>query len=83
LDGATHVWGLSPSQQAHTFEQVCHAFIGGDFWCPLSSQGFQYLGLEIWLPLVDIEGRWQGQDNILGNWFSWERLFVPMAVFAI
>jgi len=25
-----HVWGLSPSQKAHTLKEVCHALIRGD-----------------------------------------------------
>jgi hypothetical protein len=83
LDGIMHVWGLSPSQQVHVFGQVCHALIRGDFWCPWLGQGFQYLGLEVQLPLVAIEGGWQVQDDILGNWSSWGGLSKPITIFAI
>jgi hypothetical protein len=56
LDGVVHVWGLSPNQQTHAFGQVCHALIGGDFLCLWLGQGFQYVGLEVWLPSIAIEG---------------------------
>lgn len=32
----------------------------------------------VWLSLI--EGGWQSQDDTLGVWFSWERLFIQMAI---
>jgi len=56
LDGVVQVWGLLPSQQMHAFGQICHALIGRDFLCPWLRQGFQYVGFEVWLPSIAIEG---------------------------
>ncbi len=32
----------------------------------------------VWLSLIE-EG-WQSQDDTLGVWFSWERLFIQMTI---
>jgi hypothetical protein len=36
----------------------------------------------VWLSLINIEGRGEGQDDILGDKCTWEGLFISMVFIA-
>jgi hypothetical protein len=52
-----HICGGLPSgEKMNPFKQICRTPTRGYFLCLWLGQGFKYLRLEVWLPLIVIEG---------------------------
>ncbi len=61
------MWGLLFGEQTYALGKICHVPTIGNISCLCVGQGSQCMKPTFCLPSIAIEGRWQGQDNILGD----------------